>query len=316
MFACLSDWWPAHTRTAFPARKWTRSSTDTSCHRLVDCRTWSTTTNPIGSFIPLPWWLLDNVIQWNSFSLINTASNSNLTWIFSIPVVQHDISFTPSTKPESKGTILDCCKKPPAGYKGAPGKLHPQCLPIELEANDYQAKNYGKTCLSFVRSAPCPLCSLGPREHLNTVTSFLDLSVTYGSSQEEQNKLRLFKGGLLKFTKNKYGNVLLPRSTEEEQCSSKSSSHYCFVAGDVRGNQHPMLQSYHVIFLRNHNRIAENLAKLNPSWSDEKLFQEARRINNAEYQHIIYEEWLPLLFGPTLVSYYKWVAVLFILLRY
>lgn len=204
-----------------------------------------------------------------------------------------------------KGGLIDCCKKVPAGYKGAPVKLHPQCLPIELGANDYQAKNYKKTCINFVRDAPCPLCSLGPREHMNSVTSFLDLSVTYGSSKEELNKLRAFKKGLLRFSKNQYGNVMLPKSDTDDQCSSKSNSHYCFAAGDVRSNQHPMLQAFHLIFLRNHNLIAENLAKVNPSWSDEILFQEARRINTAEYQHIIYEEYLPLIFGPTLSSYYN-----------
>lgn len=220
--------------------------------------------------------------------------NKNAKFAYSNPTdqfINHDLTFTPSTKPEFKGGLIDCCKKTP------PVKLHPQCLPIELDANDYQAKNYGKTCISFVRSAPCPLCSLGPREHLNTVTSFLDLSVTYGSSKEEQDKLRTFKNGLLKFSRNKYGNVLLPRSETDDQCSSKSNSHYCFTAGDVRGNQHPMLQTFHLLFLRNHNQIAENLAKVNPKWSDEILFQEARRINNAEYQHIVYEEYLPLIFG-------------------
>ena len=66
-----------------------------------------------------------------------------------------------------------------------------------------------------------------------------------------------------------------------------------------------MLQTFHLLFLRNHNLIAENLAKVNPSWSDEILFQEARRINIAEYQHIVYEEYLPLIFGPTLSAYYN-----------
>jgi len=57
--------------------------------------------------------------------------------------LNHDISFTPQSKPEYKGALIDCCKKPP-GYKGVASKLHPQCNPIDLDANDYQTKNYGK----------------------------------------------------------------------------------------------------------------------------------------------------------------------------
>jgi hypothetical protein len=37
---------------------------------------------------------------------------------------------------------------------------------------------------------------------------------------------------------------------------------------------------------RNHNKFAERLAALNPTWDDEKLFQEARRIMIAVFQNI------------------------------
>ena len=69
------------------------------------------------------------------------------------------------------------------------------------------------------------------------------------------------------------------------------------VAGDHRVNTHPQLAVTHTVWHREHNRIANRLAGLNPNWSDETLFQEARRIVIAEIQHITYKEWLPILLG-------------------
>ena len=64
---------------------------------------------------------------------------------------------------------------------------------------------------------------------------------------------------------------------------------YCL--GDFRVNEQPNLAIIHTLFIREHNRIAKELKKLNSLWSDEILFQETKRIVNAQYQYITYNEW-------------------------
>lgn len=70
--------------------------------------------------------------------------------------------------------------------------------------------------------------------------------------------------------------------------------------GDPRVNQQPPLTVVHTIFLREHNLLCDQLFLMNHHWSDEKLFQEARRILIAQHQHIIYAHYLPLLLGKAI----------------
>ena len=64
-----------------------------------------------------------------------------------------------------------------------------------------------------------------------------------------------------------------------------------FSTGDSRANEQPGLTAFHTVWVREHNRLAKELSYLNPHWDDERLFQEARKINIAEMQHITYNEW-------------------------
>lgn len=67
--------------------------------------------------------------------------------------------------------------------------------------------------------------------------------------------------------------------------------------GDGRSDQIISLTALHILFAREHNRIADILSSLNPRWSDEVIFLETQRVIQAEFQHIAYNEWLPQVIG-------------------
>ena len=54
--------------------------------------------------------------------------------------------------------------------------------------------------------------------------------------------------------------------------------------------------------MREHNRIAKQLVFYNPTWLDDQIYEEARRIVIGEYQHIVFNEWLPLILGQELMQ--------------
>lgn len=72
---------------------------------------------------------------------------------------------------------------------------------------------------------------------------------------------------------------------------------YVMFAGDSRVNQNAEIAVSTVAFMRLHNSLANELSAINPDWTDQTLFQEARRIVIAILQHITYAEYLPILLG-------------------
>lgn len=80
-------------------------------------------------------------------------------------------------------------------------------------------------------------------------------------------------------------------------CPIKVTGQSCYLTGDPRSNQNPGLSLMHLTYVREHNRIADELRKINACWNAEKIFQEARRINIAAYQRVNYYEWFQYLLG-------------------
>jgi len=59
------------------------------------------------------------------------------------------------------------------------------------------------------------------------------------------------------------------------------------------------------LFVREHNRLAGQIASTNRRWTDEQVFQKARSIVVAELQAITYNEFLPALLGPNAIKNYR-----------
>jgi hypothetical protein len=77
-----------------------------------------------------------------------------------------------------------------------------------------------------------------------------------------------------------------------------------FAAGDVRANENVELTALQTLFVRNHNLIAGELQREHPNWTDEKIYQEARKINIAQYQEIVYSQYVPDLLGESALPAY------------
>nr|CAD7574737.1 unnamed protein product [Timema californicum] len=210
--------------------------------------------------------------------------------------VEHDLVHTPVSKMISTGNSIICCRQD--GSHLSPRYLHPSCFPITIPGNDPVYSKFGLQCMNYVRTVNAMRsdCSFGPAEQMNQATHFLDGSMIYGSTLEQHQKLRSFTNG--KMLESRNGKTYLPLTDKPmHYCQLSSNSATCYKSGDIRVNAHPQLTVMHTVWLREHNRVAGELAALNPHWIDSKLFEEARRIVVAQIQHITYNEWLPLVLG-------------------
>jgi len=57
--------------------------------------------------------------------------------------------------------------------------------------------------------------------------------------------------------------------------------------------------------MREHNRIVENLKKVNPGWNDELLYQNGRKIMSAILQMITFREFLPRVLGKENINRFE-----------
>lgn len=181
-----------------------------------------------------------------------------------------------------------------------------QPMPISIPPDDPVFRNFSNGELPFERTERGQVVEDSSAERpINSLSSVIDLSSVYGADDVRVKALRTFSKGGMETSAGNY----LPINTAGIRNAPTKESKY-FLAGDHRANEHPVLTSLHTLFLREHNLICEELGQKFPDWNDELIFQTARKINGAQFQKIVYEEFYPAITGRRLRLYrgYKpWV---------
>jgi hypothetical protein len=168
--------------------------------------------------------------------------------------------------------------------------------PLERFTNDLGG-------LGFHRTPPAPKTGTkNTRQQLNTITSYLDASMVYGSDATRATWLRDGASLLLP-------NGFLPRADARGNAATAPAMDLfgnqvatpgrAVVAGDARANENIGLTAAQTIFAREHNRV---VLQLPASLSTELKYQIARRVVGAEIQYITYHDFLPAM-GVRLAPY-------------
>jgi len=148
-----------------------------------------------------------------------------------------------------------------------------------------------------------------PRNQDNLLTAWVDGSQVYGSDQHRADWLRTFVDGKLKMSTSNLlpfntlngekDGTIDPNAPEMDNLDMGRAPH--FVAGDARASEQPGLTTLHTLFVREHNRICDQLIA-NGFQDDALIYQTARKQVGALIQSITYEQFLPAL-GVQLSTY-------------
>lgn len=180
-----------------------------------------------------------------------------------------------------------------------------QSAPITVPTGDpfFDPFGTGVEEISFHRSQyhiGTGIDSKYPRQQMNMITHFIDASNVYGSDEARAIALRTNDGtGRLRIS----ANNLLPFNTDGLDNAGGVGPEF-FLAGDVRANEQVGLTAMHTLFVREHNRLAQQIAAGDPALSGEEVYLRARRFVGALMQVITYNEFLPALLGPAALAPY------------
>ena len=222
---------------------------------------------------------ISNIVHSQEELISNPDSTTNFMWLWG-QFIDHDVTFT------------DDFRNDPANIK----------IPNGDEIFDPQGT--GTAEIFFNRSVHDPDTGTAidnPRQQINAVTGWIDASTVYGSDTIRANALRTNDGtGKLKTSDGNF----LPYNEQQFRNSRFQFSTF-FLAGDERANENIGILSIQTLFMREHNRFAEEIASQNPDLSGEEIYQRTRRIIGAQIQAITYNEFLPRLLGPDALPPYS-----------
>ncbi|KAF6029146.1 hypothetical protein EB796_012543 [Bugula neritina] len=200
--------------------------------------------------------------------------NSHLLMNFG-QFTDHDVTLSPEANAEGgeeESPKEICCEPNSARARAFSTVEFSECFNIPTPNDPF----LNDSCMPFIRSAISPRLPGAPevRFQLNDLTAFVDASQVYGVTLNRANSLREFRGGLLRISRGLNNEERLPpRRDNPPDCFTISNMECRFAAGDSRTSEQAGLTSVHTLFLREHNKIVRELVKLNPTWSDERLYQ-------------------------------------------
>lgn len=187
-------------------------------------------------------------------------------------------------------------------------------FPVQVPQGDpwFDPQGTGRQMIPLNRSAFDPSTGTSPenpRAQINDLTSWLDGSMIYGTSEETAHSLRTLQGGRLQTSEGDllplnnsetFPNGVLPMGNTRVHVPDDE----VFAAGDIRANENIELTALQTLFVREHNYWADRISQSNPRLSDEAVYQQARAIVIAEIQAITFREWLPAVLGRGAVDQY------------
>ncbi|XP_072936811.1 salivary peroxidase/catechol oxidase-like [Epargyreus clarus] len=178
--------------------------------------------------------------------------------------------------------LSDCCPN-----NQIPNVANPRCIPIMVQADDPFLRRTGIRCMNLTRMETfqdygCIPITL-PAERYSRQPPLLELSVIYGNSELRNRQIRNGSDGILSYRMEEGREVPLGISPLCIGNKPQNLEVACYDFGDSHGGN--ILTSVTVTalwFFREHNRLARELAKVNPCWDDDHLFETARQINIAQ----------------------------------